>query len=197
MPEITIERKNGMMKVKTPYHPDLPKKCRNINGDWSRPYWFFDLREEQGVLALLDEVYGFTEAGQDDLVDVTVKVADGKHLQEFNGALYLGGRELARATSKLSGADTADGISIVSGEFDSGGSHKNWKTMTTEGAEFIIRDMYRVAAERLQAWGQDEEQIASITINEITIVSKSKLEAEIATLEARLKVLREALEQAA
>ena len=197
MAQITIERKNGMMMVKTPYHPELPKKCRNLNGDWSKPYWVFDLREEQGVLALLDQVYGFTEATQDDLVDVTVKVADDDCLAEFCGALYLGGRELARATSRDSGAVTADGISIVSGEFDSGGSHKNWKTMTTKGAEFIIRDMYRVAAERLQAWGQDDEQIESITINEITTVSKSKLEAEIATLEARLKVLREALALAA
>ena len=182
--------------VKTPYHPDLPKKCRNLNGDWSKPCWVFDLREERGVLALLDEVYGFTEAGQDDLVDVTVKVADDDCLATFCGALYLGGRELARATSKLSGAGTAAGISIVSGEFDSGGSHKNWTTKTAKGAEFIIRDMYRVAAERLQSWGHDDEQIESITINEITTVPKSNIEAEIETLEARLKILREQLSSA-
>ena len=166
---------------------------------------FLHLREEQSVLALLDEVYGFTEATQDDLVDVTVKVADGECLAKGAGALYLGGRELAKASGRDSGAKIASGISIVSGEFTSGGSHKNWSTTTTEGAEFIIRDMYRVAAERLQAnpmwgnwarWNDEDQRIASITINEITTVPKSNIEAEIETLEARLKILREQLSSA-
>ena len=103
MVQITIERKNGRMLVQAPYHPERAKKFRNINGNWSNPYWIFDLREEQDVLAELDEVWGFTETGQNDLVDVTVKVADGEYLLVGAAPLYLGGVNLQKAVAGFQG----------------------------------------------------------------------------------------------
>jgi hypothetical protein len=62
------------------------------------------------------------------------------------GAVELFGRTIAKARGRDSGAKLGDGIILLNGSVDSGGSVKNWTTDVDEAA-FIIKDFPQPATE--------------------------------------------------
>ncbi len=78
----------------------------------------------------------------------------------------------------------------MSGGFGSGGSARNWKTVTDseDGATVLVRDVPRAIADRLMApGGLDGEKADSVTIEqEAPVVDRAKLSEERALLVARI-----------
>lgn len=63
--------------------------------------------------------------------------------------LTLHGRPLARAFGRDTGANLADGVVVLEGGFTSGGSVKNWTTVSKGGTVVLVRDFPRDAAKEL------------------------------------------------
>ena len=103
-------------------------KCRELGGSWDKEAacWAFPSYIEEQV----DELEKYNDL-------VAVEVIAGETCFAHNGPLILGGKQIAKATSRDSGASTSEGVSIISGGVVSGGSMKNWGTEATENT--VIR----------------------------------------------------------
>ncbi len=95
----TVKMKDGstMVKLESPYHPDLPSKARDLGGRWnpSKKAWYFDIRDEERVKELAQSIYGTRGEGEEvPVVDVLVKLDDlGKAI--YDSQLFLFDREIA------------------------------------------------------------------------------------------------------
>ena len=150
MNEIVIKMKgDGKLSVASPYNPAFAPGAKRLGGRWSAATkaWQFDPRDEQRVRELCRSVYGTdgspSEAG--DLVTIRVTAPDGWDV--YGRGLYIYGRQVAWATGRDSGARLCDGVIVLKGSFDSGGSMKNWMTVCKPGTVFELRDLPRKALE--------------------------------------------------
>lgn len=151
MCEVGITTANGTTTLSAPYHPDLPSKAKALGGkfDGSSKDWHFDARDEERVRELAREVYGTDGSDAGDTVTVRIEVSEDHTWSERNQGLFLGGRQIARAYGRDSGATLADGVIVLGGEIDSGGSAKNWSTVAREGTVIEVRDVPRGVAEKM------------------------------------------------
>jgi hypothetical protein len=146
---ITIERTEKHIIVTSEYHKNLPERARQIDGDWTGSAWKFDIRDEERVRELYEDIYGeFENCG--DLV--TVKIPVTGEISEHTSAIYFCGRQVARAFGRDSGAKTGTGVVLVDCRATSGGSMKNWYTVirpiSDEKNGYIeIKDVPRKKAE--------------------------------------------------
>ena len=134
MSQLKINRTESAIRVQSPYSPDLPAAAKQLSGRWDRAEseWVFPLEIEAEVKSLYMNVYG--EWDDQPQETVTLMCCNGntdfKHSFE-KSSITLGGRVIARAYGRDSGAKTANGVVLISGKFESGGSVKNWKTEAT------------------------------------------------------------------
>ena len=135
---ISIQELNSQLIVVSPFHPALPIKARSIGGKWVDPSWVFDTRDRERVADLYRSVYGYDQFDV-ETVDIQVKLRDECFIYADKSALFLAGRQLARANGRDSNANLGDGVVMVAGDFRGGGSLKNWVTRSSEGAIFEIR----------------------------------------------------------
>jgi hypothetical protein len=144
--EIKIQVEGNFIKAFSPYHPTLIDRAKALNGKWDseEKCWKFDYRDESRVRALYKKIYG-TDGIDKDLVTLRIRTRS-KIVSEDQQAIFLGGREIARATSKHSGAKLGEGIIVLDGVFKSGGSAQYWKTESSDIVEFEIRDLPKIAA---------------------------------------------------
>jgi hypothetical protein len=134
----------------SPYNSEFVAAARKLGGRWNAPAWSFDVRDEQRVRAACAEHYG-TDGLTADLV--TVRAEFGPDNDTLRGPIEIFGRPVARAFGRDSGAKLADGVLLLSGGFNSGGSVKNWRTKAQEGTVCLVRDLPRAAVERALADG--------------------------------------------
>jgi hypothetical protein len=98
---------------------------------------------------LCHEIYG-TDGSAVAVSDlVTARVTITTTWYEDRAGLFAGGRLVARAFDRDSGARLGDGVIILRGNATSGGSRKNWETRIQGGSIFEIRDLPRGMAGRL------------------------------------------------
>lgn len=186
---INIEILDDGVVLHAPYHPELPKKARACGGSFKDGLWRFDLRSCEDVKKLALEIYGYSTGC--DYCDVLVKLDPDEQLVAPKGAIYLAGRQLARATGRDSGAFIGEGVVVKSGGFDSGGSFKNWVTKSEPGTVFEFRDLPVYAFENAtKMFGWDDEAIAEfIRIERSDMVARDLALKEKELLLERLKVL--------
>lgn len=153
MSSIKTSIANGQMKVVSPYNTTFVAGAKNLAGKWAAPAWVFDARNETAVRALLTECYGSDGTGTEDVVSIRVKM--NPDCSVYNGPITIGGRIIARAFGRDSGAKLGEGVVVLSGGFDSAGSVKNWRTAVKDGTEVLLHEFPRAAAERLIAEGND------------------------------------------
>ena len=111
----------------------------------------------------------------------------------WRDAIRIAGREVARATSRDSGAKLGEGVVLLSGGFASAGSVKNWGTESkSDGATVLIRDMPIVAAQRIIEEHPAGVQAAQLE-DEAPVSDKDALREERARLLARLAEIDAAL----
>ncbi len=143
--EIKLEIIDDKVKVSTPYNADFVQKCRNFRGKFikSENAWYFDDSIIDYVREAMIEFFGTT--GEAPYEDCSLLI---ENYTESAGCrpVVLFGRTIARAFGRDSGAKLGDDIIFVSGEYDSGGSVKNWATCVTN-ATFEIQNFPLPATE--------------------------------------------------
>lgn len=142
---ITIEQhSSGSYLLKGPFHPSFPYLAQRSGAKWdnAQKAWRVDKRDLSRIRGACRTIFGYDDRPPTDLVDLCVTVNDD--FKVFRSALFLFGRQIARATSSSSGAKIGRGVSMLHGDFTSGGSIRNWKTCVDgTGAVFEIKDIPR------------------------------------------------------
>jgi hypothetical protein len=142
MSKISISRTPTMISVRSPYNSRFVSLAKDLGGKFSSGLWSFDIRDEGRVLDLCRDVYGDDGTIADTC---TIRVNLGRYAKT-QGPIEVRGYPVARAFGRDSGAKLADGVVLLSGDFGSGGSVKNWHT-ASYSATVLIRDFPRHAAE--------------------------------------------------
>ena len=149
--------------VRSPYNPDFVRDARPLGGKWdaSGKVWVFPIGRESYVRDLCQRVYGTD--GTARTVTLRVTIEKGYYINEHRGAIYLAGRQIARAFGRDSGAKAGDGVVFVSGCPDSGGSMKNWTTIIDGPAIFDVLDVPEPAARKeIAEWKSFQGKVFSI-----------------------------------
>lgn len=183
---IQITRQNDTIAVTSPYHPDFPAQARNLGGKWVDKTWQFDQRDDSRVRELLLKVYGWSEDGAGDLVTckITLSTDTPNAL-----SLFVAGRQIARAFSRDSGAKLGDGVVLLDGEFDSGGSRAHPHLDWIPGTTVELRDIPRAAA----AGFKSNQYVESFEILDAEAETHKSLVAEKVRLIVRLAEIDKAL----
>ncbi len=183
-PLISINRSGASISVASPFHPAFVRRAKELGGKWdaAAKVWAFDARDEDDVRALCREVYGTDGADGARMVDLRLQFKAGARAGQR--AVYVCGREIARARGRDSGAKLGEGVKLVSGKITSGGSVKNWATIIEPGSTFVLRDVPEEKA-RAEACNTDELVIEILPSAPIA-VDVSALQAEREKLLARV-----------
>lgn len=135
MNKIRLSIIEDKIKVETPYNEEFVTRSRNLRGKWEDGAWWFDDTIIDYVRELMLSCFGTTGESPYEECDLIVK--------DFTGygacaPVKLFGRTVAYARGRNSGAKLGEDIVFISGEYDSGGSAKNWRT-EVRNATFIIK----------------------------------------------------------
>lgn len=187
MQTVNIKKtEDGKLLAYSPYNPNLPPKAKQLGGRWNGECWTFDSRDEERVKELYVNIYGTDgEIASGDLI--TVKAEFKEKEAELHGGIFVGGRLLATAFGRDSGVKLGSGIIILEGNFYSGGSMKNWKTIVSEGTVFEIRDIPRTKISEIE----NDDRLINVTVIEpenkdSLIKEKEKLLQRISEIDAVL-----------
>lgn len=146
--------------LRCPYHPELVPLMRKLNARWNPPLWYLDAEDEETVRSICYEIYGTTGHGMPDLVSVRLHVSED--IEALQGGVFLGGRCIARATGRDSGAKLGPKVVVIEGRPPySGGSMKNWRTIVPGDSVLEIRKLPLPAAQRLVE-AEDDRFFANI-----------------------------------
>ena len=189
---VTITNENNKLVVRSPYHPDFPHGAKRLGGRWVNGAWSFDLRDADRVRELCRDIYGTDGDISEPTVTLRASWPDGG--QEYDGAVYVAGRQVARARDRDSGAALGDGIIVLAGGFGSGGSRKNWTTDIQKSTVIEIRDVPLAMAEKAVA--ESAGCVATVEILDAATIDRTALEAEAAKIRKRLAEIQALLEQA-
>lgn len=116
---------DNRVAISSPYNADFVSGAKRLGGKWSSPYWIFPAEVLTDVRRLLVEVYGEDDRAQAKRVRLRVLV-EALIDEGGQGDVVVGGRQLARAYGRDSGAKLGEDIVVLKGGFSSGGSRKNW-----------------------------------------------------------------------
>ncbi len=124
----THDTANYQIRVKTPFNKEFVTRARNLRGSWDKKTeeWVFDDSIEDYVKSAMMEIYGTTGEETVEMVNLVIKDYTES---VFCAPVQLFGRTIARAFGRDSGAKLGAGIVFISGDYTSGGSVKNWKTL--------------------------------------------------------------------
>lgn len=147
------ELENDKIRVITQYNSRFVNEAKSLGGKWDKKGWCFDKR-------ILDEVkktlrcYYYDDGDFRERVDVEIKTKV-KLVARLN-AYFMGGRLIASATSKSSGARIGEGIVFLQGGVDSGGSMRYWETQVEADSIFQILDLTKDALKSLDSYVKEE-----------------------------------------
>lgn len=183
MNDIKVTQTGKQISVVSPYNPAFVARAKEVGGKWdpSQRAWTFPVEAEDVVREALLEHYGYSE-GSTETCTIRVRKPDSvSDTASSSTVIRVGGREVARAFDRDSGAKVADGVIVEQGGFGSGGSRKN--PDVTENPDTVVRitEMPRTMADRLVSKHPEH-----IEIIEEADDRKRALEAERERLAARM-----------
>lgn len=108
------------------YNSLLLDECKRLGGKWDdeAKVWVF-------LPYVKDEVENLEYIFNSPLVGIDIKARD--NISVRCGSVKFYGYSIVRAKSRDSGAFLAEGVSLIEGTIDSGGSVKNWETKIYKG----------------------------------------------------------------
>ena len=183
--QIEITNSYGVLSVRSPYHAGFVAGARNLSGRFSAGAWSFDPRVEADVRKLCQRCYGTDGTTPADVVTLRVAFGDDE-FSVLAMPIEVGGRTIARAFGRDSGAKTGEGVIVDAGGFSSGGSVKNWRTVARAGTVVRILDMPRATAEELCATEHEYYRCEIVADTAPPAIDRDALVAERARLQARL-----------
>ncbi len=130
--------------VAAPFHPAWASRARALGGRWNpdRRVWVFDARDEGEVRALCIDIYGTDGRAPVELVDVELDLL-GAESSPDQMSIWFAGRQIARVFGRDSGARLGEGVRLLRGSLDSGGSRNNPHVKWSPGTTVLIRDVPR------------------------------------------------------
>jgi hypothetical protein len=154
---------NGNISIVTPYNKEFVDRIKKLGGRWnaSDKAWEIDGRSIEAVRKVMRGVYGQDDRPQ-ELVDVRVTIGKSR-LYADRGPVTIFGRIIASAFGRDSGAKVGEGVAILSGGIESGGSRNNWKTVVLPGSEIMIYDVPKLAVKERIDW---DDQIGTFEVVE-------------------------------
>ena len=194
MSTISVKQQdNGSYNIHTPYNPDFVAAIKGIgSARWnsSARAWNVAGPDIDAARAVMREVYG-----ESDLPDETPRV---KIMMTFvdeawagRGAVTAFGRTLASASGRDSGARVGEGVCLVKGSIDSGGSMKNWSSVVRKGAVFTLTVPQDIFDRQRADWdGVAEIEVLPSEAGDRKaqlLEEREKLLARLAQVEAELK----------
>lgn len=140
---------DNRIAVVSPYNTWFISLAKRSAGRWSASdgAWVFPAETIETVRATLRKVYG-----EDDTPAPRVRLRvkyDGGIDEGGVGTVVVGGRQVARAFHRDSGARLGEDIVVISGGFGSGGSRKNWRVTVNENTVFDVLRLPEPIARRL------------------------------------------------
>lgn len=160
---IKIKTVGKKVQVVSPYHPNWPKKAKNLGGRYDGSAWEFDVRDEERVRALCREIYG-TDGSSVDLVTVQIDMdkahgASGKSWFRF-------GREILSRTGRDVDVRLGHGVVLLAGGFKASGGSARYPAIDDPkpGTVLEVRDVPRALVEGDDLEIVDEELIDSVTV---------------------------------
>ena len=134
LPEaIEDQETNGIVSLHTDYYNTaLIARCRELNGQWDENVksWIFSSIAEKEV-ELLDEKYNSKK--------VSIEIKFLKDVEGFNGAVNLGGFDLAVVYSKKSKLQLCNGAVLIYGSIYNSGGIQKWSTVINRYTVLRIR----------------------------------------------------------
>ena len=127
-----IKQTEKIVTLQSSYNSLLVESCHKLGGRWDK---------ESGTWVFSDfvgkEVDDLDALYNDDIVVVDIeaktRISEGQNSVEFLGY------PIARACGRDSGAKLGEGIALLEGKIDSGGSAKNWTSVVAEGSKFRLK----------------------------------------------------------
>lgn len=123
---------NSKIILKSQFNYWLVNKCKKLGGKWDsedKVWVFSDVVKDE--VEELDFIYN------SELVSIELTAA--KNLQSICDSISFLGYDIVTATGRDSGAVPCDGVSFMSGEISSGGSHANWQTFMEAGTKVRLK----------------------------------------------------------
>lgn len=142
---LTVEERDGKdtLVLRGEYHPGLPRKARELGGDWKRDLreWHFDPRDTDRVTDLLIDLYGHN--GADSGEEATVDVHFNPYpFARYSNRIYAFGDVLCERQGRDDRVRLMDGVVVIEGGFpSSGGSARNPRLSAREGTILEVRDV--------------------------------------------------------
>ena len=186
----SISENNDLISVITPYNPDFAQAARNMGGEWDRnqKVWVFRAKRKDFVIKSIEKHYGVDLSAPD--TDVVCRVTAKRYIEsDVESSLMVGPVPVARAFSRDSGAKICDGVCLLSGSVDSGGSRKNWVTTVEEDSVFELT-LLRSVVELINDYDWDVE-----ILPESKDKANKSSEDDEASLQARRSALKVELEE--
>lgn len=184
-----IETRNGKAFISTPYNKEFVAKIKQIGGarwNGTERCWVIPESEIDTARQYMQEVYGETDL-PDDGERITVDVT---FLDDAVGrceGIALFGKPICRAFGRDSGAKVCDGITLLDGSIESGGSRANWQTIINKGAKFRIRNLTKAALQIENDFDIEVVEVKEDGINKEALrIEKEKLLARLAEINALL-----------
>ena len=143
---VAIEIGDGIIAVDSPYNRDFIDRAKMTGGKWSGGVWEFPVENEAEVRNLCMDIYG-SDGERDETCTVLVEFSRDCPASFYTTGsrqpLTVSGVHMASAFGRDSGARLADGVILVGGAVDSGGSVKNYHVWVEPGSVFKVRNFPR------------------------------------------------------
>lgn len=177
---------NGKVFVTSPYNLCFVSKARNLQGRWDNGAWVFPEAIADHVKNAVRDCYGVDGTSE---YETCILLVRGYRGHQYTGGVELFGRPIAKAFGRDSGAKLSEGIIMLEGSAESGGSVKNWSTVVN--GTFEIHGYPVAALER-----EDVKKGIADGWVEVKRTSRAKdeIRAEIEALEARIVELKAQLQ---
>lgn len=155
--ETKLIRADGQIKVISPYNATFVKKIKMLHGkfDYSDKSWAVSEEYEEQLLALLDEIYGYTE-GASETVKVRYRAVNFQNQDE----IIIGGLSQARRASRDGTVKLSANTIFVSGdEFPSSGGSTKYPRIDAEESTILQSTIPAAIYDRLS---DDEKSMLTI-----------------------------------
>ena len=168
---------NQKLAVYTEYNSEFIARVKEIGGKWNHHEfaWFVDYENKDALRQICLEIFG-TDGTTDNTVKVKLTALDD--LASW-GSYKIAGKILVRVWDRDSGARPGDGVILLSGKINSGGSRKNYSAQIDKGSVFRLS----LSRDRLSEINPDEWKYEIIEKEDD---ARAKLLAEKEALEKRL-----------
>lgn len=194
--KLEIKIKDDKAEVYSPFNPTFKDAVKRIGAArWNaeKKCWIVPASEVDFVRSKMIEVYGESDISAPD--SVTVQLTAKEDLWELCGDVIFANKVLSHARGRDSGATTGDDVTIITGNVDSGGSVKNWRSEVEKGSVFRLQNVNPVILQKEIDSGEwddclEIEIIEAPKLNKFQLLKqKEELLAKIAEID---KMLQEA-----